>query len=227
MTPVRCSFSIDGSSWHMMTDDCFSLKYSTKPFSEKSSRLSPAITNRSSSALSMANSRSRTAPSRPSLVVVPSSMMRIGFLSPIASRLSPLAFAHCSKMWANLWLVTTICSLIAGIWSTSSSRRSRMVESPICKRGFGKFSVSGYSRVAYPAAITILFMKYELRSSNCQLSIINCQLSITRSLPRRRGRRSKPRRCPYIAETPSDTRPPPVGGCSPPSSGLPVRCKPL
>ena len=79
--------------------------------------------------------------------------------------------AQSSKIPANLWLVTTMCSLISGMVSMSSSRRSRMVLSPIRSSGLGKFSVSGYSLVAYPAAITIVFIVYLLgRNDNLNKS---------------------------------------------------------
>ena len=67
-------------------------------------------------------------------------------------------WAQSEKMWANLWLVTMMCSSISGMRSISASIRPRIVESPIFSRGLGKFFVNSPRRVAYPAAMTIFFI---------------------------------------------------------------------
>ena len=47
-TPVRCNFSFEGCSWHMMQELSFSLANFTKSAKVKNSRLSAATTRRSS-----------------------------------------------------------------------------------------------------------------------------------------------------------------------------------
>ena len=124
--------------------DCFSRAYRIKPSRLKSSRLSPAITSISSSSCSwsMANWMSFTAPSRVSLLEVPSSRM------VMEGRPS----AHCRKMGANLWLLITTYSSMSPVRDISSMSQSKMGFPATSKRGLGKFSVRGYRRVAYPAA---------------------------------------------------------------------------
>ena len=117
--------------------------------------MSPAMTIISSSSfwLSMANWMSFTAPKRVSLVLVPSSTTVIFW---------GLVFAQWAKWWANRWLEITTYSSINPAVSRSSTSQSRIVFSCTLSKGLGKFSVKGYSRVAYPAAKIKHFISFPL-----------------------------------------------------------------
>ena len=145
---------------------CFSLKKSMKPRNEKLRILSAANTMMSSSTLHslIARRRSFTAPRRVSFVDVPLSIILIClFMLPHSF------FAQFSKICANLWFVTIMCSSIFGNLSSSAKILPSIVLLPIFSSGFGKFSVKGYRRVAYLAAIIMFFIMRSGLNKSCTI----------------------------------------------------------
>ena len=116
--------------------------------SAKSNRLSPAITSRSSPApiRFKTNAMSPIAPRRSSFDTVPSSCT----VTP------PRRFAHSRKSSAKRAFVTS--STLSVTSATRSQTQSSMGRPPTGRSCLGIESVSGRSRVAYPAARMIALM---------------------------------------------------------------------